>query len=332
SVLQKHQIDILFITNQKSASSSPMVLAGKKLNIPSTVFIFSWDNLTTKGKFLSPFDHFFVWGKVMKDELKKYYPQLAEDRMHIVGTPQFHSYFKKEYYQTKEAFCKAYDLDPKHPIILYSGGTPDTVPQDPYYVESLGKIIAETPQLKGTQLILRPSPVDNGKRFEHGLSMYPNIKLLHPKWTNNSSENWNKVLPQKEDQFLLLNTLLHADIIINTASTMTIDAFLLGKPVINTAFDRTPYLLGNHIHEVYYNFEHYQPIITTQSAKVVTSTQALEQAILDYLNDPTQDQEKREQLLALEIGVPVPKSNQVIIEQLMTIANQKPVTQQANSF
>lgn len=323
TLLKKHNIDVLFVTNQKSALSSPTVLATKSLKIPSVVFIFSWDNLTTKGRFLSPFDHFFVWGDIMKEELLKFYPEIAEKRISIVGTPQFNSYFNKEFHQDKDTFCKEHGLNPNEPIILYSGGTPDTTPQDQDYTAALGKIVTENPKLNNVQIILRPSPADDGTRFQDALKRYPNIKLLNPIWAHSHTSNWDKLLPQKSDRSLLLNTLLHSDIVINTASTMTIDAFLFGKPVINTAFDSKPYVLGIHIKDCYYKFEHYLPVVNTQAAKIVYEEKDFEQAILDYLENPNQDADNRELLLNQEIGVPVQKSNQVILENLVQISQTK---------
>ena len=50
--------------------------AAHHLGIPTAGFIFSWDNLTSRGRILAPYDYFFVWNKGMKDQLLRLYPRI----------------------------------------------------------------------------------------------------------------------------------------------------------------------------------------------------------------------------------------------------------------
>jgi len=43
-----------------------MVLAAKKSNILNATFIFSWDNLASKGRMAATFDHYLVWSNSMQ--------------------------------------------------------------------------------------------------------------------------------------------------------------------------------------------------------------------------------------------------------------------------
>ena len=44
------------------------MLAAKSLGIPTATFIFSWDNLSSKGRIAAPFDYYLVWSEHMGDE------------------------------------------------------------------------------------------------------------------------------------------------------------------------------------------------------------------------------------------------------------------------
>ncbi|GIU73208.1 MAG: hypothetical protein KatS3mg004_0295 [Bryobacteraceae bacterium] len=47
--------DVVFCTHQRPSSVLPaMVLAARRLGIPTATFIFSWDNLTSKGRIAAP--------------------------------------------------------------------------------------------------------------------------------------------------------------------------------------------------------------------------------------------------------------------------------------
>jgi hypothetical protein len=60
---------VLFCSHQRPPIILPPVLAAKSLGIPTATFIFSWDNLTSKGRISAPFDHYLVWSDLMKREL-----------------------------------------------------------------------------------------------------------------------------------------------------------------------------------------------------------------------------------------------------------------------
>ena len=70
----------------------PAVLAAKSLGIPTATMVFSWDNLTSKGRVAAPFDHYMVWSDHMRDDLRRYHPDISLDRIHVVGSPQFDVY------------------------------------------------------------------------------------------------------------------------------------------------------------------------------------------------------------------------------------------------
>ena len=68
------------------------MLAARDLNIPTAVFIFSWDNLP-KGMLVVEADYYFVWSTHMKNELLYYYSNIKESQIRITGSPQFEGHF-----------------------------------------------------------------------------------------------------------------------------------------------------------------------------------------------------------------------------------------------
>jgi hypothetical protein len=91
-MLQEIAPSVVLSSSQQSPRVLLPVLAARSLGIPTAAFVASWDNLTSKGRIAAPFDHFLVWSAHMKGELLRFYPEVAADRVHVVGTPQFDPY------------------------------------------------------------------------------------------------------------------------------------------------------------------------------------------------------------------------------------------------
>ncbi|MGB3775794.1 MAG: hypothetical protein WA951_11110, partial [Leeuwenhoekiella sp.] len=96
-LLTEDRPDILFFTHQRPPYLAPLDYAAKKLGIKTCSFIFSWDNLPSKGRMAAPFDSFMVWSQLMKDELHQFYHKTKTQEVEVVGTPQFEPYVLDRY-------------------------------------------------------------------------------------------------------------------------------------------------------------------------------------------------------------------------------------------
>jgi CDP-glycerol glycerophosphotransferase (TagB/SpsB family) len=95
---------------------------------------------------------------------------------------------------------------------------------------------------------------------------------------------------------MLGSTIRHSDVIVNVASTMTIDAATLDKPVVCVAFEKDD--TGSHtdhLRAIFYH-SHYRKLVDTKAFRLVFSEGELAGAINAYLEDPTLDASGREQL------------------------------------
>ena len=92
AVLEKEAIDLLFFTHQRPPYIAPLVYAAQKLKVKTAAFIFSWDNLASKGRMASNFDYYLVWSDLMKEDLLNFYETVKSSEVEVVGTPQFEPY------------------------------------------------------------------------------------------------------------------------------------------------------------------------------------------------------------------------------------------------
>lgn len=318
-MLEEWTPDAILCTHQRPTIVLPVVMAAREMGIPTATFIFSWDNLTSKGRIAAPFEHFLVWSPLMKAELLRFYPDVNEERVHIVGTPQFDSYADESRILPREEFFARIGADPSRPLICYSGGDSTTCPNEPAQLEAVLELSRRGAFAGNPQWLFRPSPADSGGRFAKVRERYPELLFVQPRWIYPAGGGWTHIVPTQEDVWFLANLTAHADVNVNVASTMTLDFALRDKPVVNIAFDvdaggrSRPWL-------EYYSFDHYRPVVELGGARVARSPEELARHVNAYLADPSLDREGRRRLVELEVGAPVGTAAMGVVAAMREIA------------
>lgn len=312
---------VLFCSHQRPSVVLPAILAARKLNIPTATFIFSWDNLSSKGRIISPFDHYLVWSQHMASELRHYYPHVRAENIHVVGTPQFEPYSDPGLLWTRADFFARIGADPNRPLLCYSGGDPGTCPEDPEHVGVLLQLIRSGRIGRSPQVIVRPAPVDDGRRYQKVRDSYPELIFAQPRWVHAKQGDWSESIPLPEDLQFLANLTHHCDLNVNLGSTMALDFGIHDKPVVNIAFDvADPPIFGMPVWDYYYFFEHYRPVIELGATRAARSADELAHHINAYLENPALDRAGRRRLFEMQVGVPLHLSSQRILDVLQTIA------------
>lgn len=295
----------VFCTHQRPATVQPIVLAARALGIPTVTFIYSWDNLTSKGRIAAPFDYYFVWSNLMKRELLHYYPDVTEDRVVVTGTPQFDAYAAEPLYWTRERFCRVIGADPARPLICYSGGDRGTCPNEPEQLAVLLELARRGRLEQNPQIMFRPSPADEGSRFDWVREAYPELIFARPRWRFAPNSNWASNMPTQEDVSVLVNLARHSDVGVNMASTMTMDFAVFDKPVVNVAYwSEDPRNLQTTPWLKYYSYEHYKPVVELGATRVATSADELADYVNQALRDPSACAPGRRALLELQMDQP----------------------------
>jgi hypothetical protein len=320
-IFEKTKPSVIFSGCQRPFSVLPAVLAAKQMGIPTATFIVSWDNLSSKGRIVAPYDHFFVWGKNMRSELLRYLPHVPEQNIHIVGTPQFDPYADSDLLWTREDFFQRIGGDPARPLICFSGGDAGTCPEDPEHVRILLQMIRDGRIQRHPQVLVRPSPVDDGVRYDSVRRDFPELMFVRPEWTHTRPGDWTRVIPSAEDIQFLTNLAHYADMNVNLGSTMTLDFGLHDKPVVNVAFDvADPPLFGMPVYDYYYNYEHFRPVVEFGASRIARAADQLPGCVNAYLEDPALDREGRRRLVNLHVDVPPGQSSKATVAALERIA------------
>lgn len=264
------------------------IAAAKRLGIPTLAFIASWDNLTTKARMIYQYDGYVVWSEQMKQELHEFYPQSCTRPVTVAGAPQYDVFRQEKYQQPRAQFLRCYGLDPGQPVIVYCLGSPNLIRED-HGARQFVERLARHAELRHAQVIIRAHP---GFR-EQGLTELAKVRAQHQALTNvviqGPQEYWQQFPFQGEPAIVeWVNTVRHADVVINLSSTMTVDAAIFDRPVVNLDFDPAPgapnQALVKEINRVWH---HFAPVAQSGGVWLAADMDEVVTATVAYLRNPT---------------------------------------------
>jgi hypothetical protein len=320
-LIEEDRPHLVFFTHQRPSFLAPLLATFHKNKIPTTTFIFSWDNLTSKGRMLGNFDDFLVWSDLMKTELQYFY-NTPSTNIHIVGTPQFEPYVLDRYVTTKSDFYKKFGLTETKKIICFSCADISIGANDGLIIETIAQAIKEQKIHTEVQFLVRTSPAEDALRFAKVKADFPEIIWNEPSWVlsrTNHAEAWSQRIPTQEDIMDLRSILEFSDLNINMCSTMSLDFMLFDKPVINTVFGNKTNGLYDDQRFLYY--DHFKKVVDSDAVKIAKNANELIDAINFSLENPTARIENQKKIVQLQISKPLENTSQRIAETLAKIAN-----------
>lgn len=313
-LLEKDQPDLIFFTHQRPPFLAPILDSAKRLKIKTASFIFSWDNLASKGRMLGTFDFYFVWSDLMKSELLEFYPHTAKETVFVVGTPQFEPYVMSKYDITEANFRDKFGLNSNTKIICYSCADASIGANDSIHIKAVYDYFKTK---KGFQLLVRTSPADDGTRFNELKHNYPDIIWNVPKWyqaRDGHTEAWSQRLPSSEDVIDLKAILNYSYLNINMLSTMSLDFMLFDKPVINTVFGNESNGLYND--QRFLNYRHYDYVIKSGAVSIAKDKSSLFRHLDAAIANPNLKAKQRKAIIDLEISCELKGTSQRITKYL----------------
>ncbi len=315
-LLNKYDISMLFFTHQRPPFIAPLIYAAEQLRIKTATFIFSWDNLASKGRMAGNFDFYLVWSDLMKQDLLHFYQSVKDNQVAIVGTPQFEPFIMEKYGYDKTKFSNKFKIDANLPIILFTCNDASSE-NDPIYLEQLANFIKNGNLTKSVNLIVRTSPAEEPTRFKEIAEKFPFIIWNYPDWKvrrEGHQEAWTQRVPSIEDLNDLKSLLKYCDICINVLSTITLDAFIFDKPVINPVFGNVENKMFDD--QKFLNYAHLSNLVESNSTTIVKCETEFLGAINKILKKNENKKQEREGFLALQIGKPLLGTSKRIAETL----------------
>lgn len=290
SLLRELKPSVILSTGPFQFEQPAVFAEAKKLSIPTIAYITSWDNVTTKNRMVFDYDAYIVWSEQTKKELEEFYPLSKKKPIYKIGAPQFDVFFQSKFYQTREEFCRAQNLDPTLPIIVYAIGSPNFLQEHHGAVHLSERIF--NGELGKVQMLVRPHPMHDKGELKTFFQKYePQVRLQE---SADSDKRLNERTQDEKQIVEWINTFRHADVVVNLSSTVTVDAAIFDKPVINLDYDPQPGQTDQElIKEINHKWNHFKPIAESGGVWLVNNTDEMVHAIKTYLKNPELHKAKR---------------------------------------
>lgn len=280
TLMQELKPDLVFNCSHIHAPLGEMpVRVAHSLGFPTATFIFSWDNLSSRGRILPPYDHYLVWHEGMKAELLDLYHFIKPDQVHITGTPQFDYHFKPAFQLEREELAQNVGFDPARPFVLYTTGMERDFPGEVGHVRAVIDILKELNPKIRPQLVVRTYVKGNSPEMEAlARANTPDVFFPPVLW----DANW--FVPQEEDLAIYSSLLKQCLFGINPASTVSLELMMFGKAVMNLGFDPPGSNLPNALRwQRHITFDHYRKVVEGGGVRVANSLQEMRSIITDYV-------------------------------------------------
>lgn len=295
SALEKYRPDLVFCPTMLYDEPRIIKEAGRR-RIRTAGMILSWDNLYSK-TFLRALPDYLI---VQTDHIRVQALRLADypsRRVSVVGVPQYDRHFRRVGIEPRELFLKKLGGDPHKKLIVYAfSGKPG------FEIEwKIVGLLADAIRLgridNEVQVLLRPYPrydfpVHKLEAIRNQYGFLVSQSAAHPEL---GPGGWDF---DPEAMSLAVNTLAHADVIINMFSTFFIEGAIFDKPLIGIAFDgAAPHSFWNSAVR-FFDWDHLRELKPLGGIRIVKSEDEFIQALNVSLRSPGQLREGRQRIVA----------------------------------
>ena len=296
SYVEKYKPSLVIVaTPGLNTLEAEAVLLARKHGIKSVSVDCNWDGLETRVTRVRPTDFFIAWHEPMKKEAVSIH-HFNPAKVFVSGPVRFDYHFSSDAkIQSREDFLGSKKLNPANKTILYSS-------QKGHLFEEafLKKLIAlrASGAIPYGNILVRVHPVAKTGRFGE-FSGLADVHMEKP-----------PEVMAVPDLINLRQSLLYCDININYSSSISLEAILLDKPVINYIEPGMPI----------YDYDHYRPLVEAGAVRLVSQNQDdLARAINGYLDNPGLDRENRKETAKIYFPFQDGSSSKRNVDHLETI-------------
>ena len=282
ALLRRERPDVAVFSRLFFTDEIPLMRAAARAGIPTVGVVASWDNLTTKGPLLPRLDRLVVWNDLMRDEAVRYHGYRPE-QITVAGAPHHDLVFNGgEALPAREAFFARLGLDPAKRLITYAGEDPIIAPDAPQYVELLHKFLRDGRLRGACQLLVRPHPQDDPRRFD-AFRGRPGVIVDLP--GRPSDGHWMDM--SRRDLVHLYATMRWSDVVVNVTSTIVLDAAFFDTPTVCIGFSYSAAATFYQSPLRFFEMDHFRYVMRAGATRLVTSETELLEAVNGALEDRT---------------------------------------------
>lgn len=293
-------------------SEVPLLRTARRRGIPSMAIDASWDNFTNKLIPVRQVDRLIVWNEIMKAQavdLHGYDPA----SIRVAGAPQFDLHFRPR--PPREEFFRRIGADPARKLIALTTTPRSLYRHHDHVLRALAAAIGRG-ELGDAQVLVRLHPRDEVDAYRECAGL-PHVIIEKPFRDTVKVADGLAIDVMPEHQRHLGDTLCHADVVVNVASTISIESCIFDTPVVNICFDgpaEEPYVTSARR---YYSFTHYVNITRRDAVRVAGSPAEMVEWVGRYLQDPSIDRAGRRQVVADQCQFTDGRSSERVVELVL---------------
>lgn len=311
-IFEKYKPILVIVPTAHKLYDVPIVVQANKMKIPIIDVVASWDNFNyTMGDYP---EKLIVWNEMMLKEAVREHNFKPED-VEVTGAPHCDFCFNDRYSETKEEFFKNLNLDTGKKLFTVATAPYKAVGDHTYILDILVRAIEEKRFKYPVQILCRLHPNDTFDRYKkHNANK--NITFYVPN-QNYDLSSW------KTDEVgltCLISTLKYSDVLINIASTVTIEACFFDTPVINMAFSTSEPARFKERVLIAHHQRHYEYLLNLGGVKLAHNEKEFIKYINEYLQDPKIDANGRIRIKDKMLNNPDGKSSERVADSILKYA------------
>ncbi len=289
--------DVVLLAHLFDGEEINLLREAKRRNVRSIGFINSWDKLTARRALRLLPDSLIVFNGIVKQEAIEY-ADMDERNIFVSGIPQYDWHVN---YQpiSRENFCQKNKLDPQKKIIVYAPMGKAFSNSDWDIIDMLRIGLADG-SVKNAQLFVRFQPNDFVEEAELKLRSDLRYEVPGVRFSRERGVNWDMTF---DDIRGLTDMLANADLFVCYASSMSVDAAVFDKPVININFEVKGKEVMSKSPTFFYKTYHYGNVVKSGAVRFPKTKDELVLWINKYLEDPAIDRRERKEMVLAQCGI-----------------------------
>ena len=232
SLFKRNKVDKVIVNNARFLNYPELLVACLQLKIPVAVLYHSNKEVFAQPRIGYPYNKYGVWNSDMNEKLLINNPEI-KGKSAIVGNTHF-AYLKDEtYVLSKEVFFDKYKIRSENSFIVLYTAAGLIIKNEFLIVKCISDILKEAGM--DYKIIVRRNPMDTTNIWDEHFHDSNDVIIQHPLWVMDQKLGMNYTL--KKDLIDYSSLLKYMTCCINIPSTVTIEAAIVHKPVINICYN-----------------------------------------------------------------------------------------------
>ncbi len=291
SYFLRYKPDLILLANLFEDFEIDFLKSAQRHGVKSVGLINSWDRITARCILRALPEKVIVFNDTLCDEIITH-NNVKREHVFVSGIPQYDAYFSPASV-SREEFLTSIGVDPVKKLVVYSpiGGMFSNSDWD--IMDHLHELHMAGKFGNEVEILVRFSPNDFIKEADLKKRPYLLYQIPGTRFSSVRSSDWDMNGRELEE---LRNTLHHMSLIICYASSISVDAAVFNKPVINIDFEVKDNGRLSKSPTLFYGMAHYEKALAYGGIQLVKNTEELVTWVNAYLKNPHIHEEERKRL------------------------------------